>query len=326
MGIATLLLERGLITRAQLDEAVAEQRASGERLDRVLVRLGMVRPGQVLAVIGDQFHMPVVDLQGLAVEPKVLASLPAKLVHKQNCVPISQDESSITVATSDPFELSMLDELKLLTGRSVNVVLADEDELKTFIRDHYGVGSGTLDELGAGAGTAADEAAGEGEGADVELAQEASVIRLVNDVLFEAIEARATDIHIEPYERELIVRYRIDGVLQRANVPHAINRFRAAIISRVKIMSNMNIAEKRRPQDGRISLRRGGREFDLRVSVIPMLFGEGVVLRILNKSAAERARGVGGIDQEAARHHAGDRADRLWQVDDVVRVPEPDRQ
>ncbi len=288
MGIATLLLERGLITRAQLDEAVAEQRATGERLDRVLVRLGMVRPGQVLAVIGDQFHMPVVDLEGLAVEPKVLASLPAKLVHKQNCVPISQDDTSLTIATSDPFELSMLDELKLLTGRSINVVLADEDELKSFIRDHYGVGSGTLDELGAGAGVDLDAPGAVEAGDEAELAQEASVIRLVNDLLFEAIEARATDIHIEPYERELIVRYRIDGVLQRANVPVAINRFRAAIISRLKIMANLNIAEKRRPQDGRITLRRaGGRggEFDLRVSVIPMLFGEGVVLRILNKSA-----------------------------------------
>lgn len=289
MGIGTVLLERGLISKAQLEHAIAEQRESGERLDHVLVRLGIVTREQVLQAIGDQFHMPVVDLACIEVEPKVLGTLPAKLVYKQNCVPISRSNGSLTVATSDPFELSVLDELRLLTGCSIELVLADEEELHKFIRANYGVGGDTLDEMSAGL---SDDTAADIEAADeIEQAQEASVIKLVNDLLIEAITERATDVHIEPYERVLIVRYRIDGVLQQANVPATINHFRAAIISRLKIMANMNIAEKRKPQDGRISFKHrfpDGRfhEFDLRVSVIPMLFGEGVVMRILNKTTA----------------------------------------
>ncbi|MFI4917605.1 MAG: GspE/PulE family protein [Phycisphaerales bacterium JB060] len=292
MGIGTVLLDRGVITQAQLDDALAQQRSTGERLDKVLIRMGVVDADRILQTIGDQFHLDVVDLDSTVVEPKVLQALPASLVQKQRCVPIRRDNGTLTVATSDPFELGVLDELRLLTGHSIEVVLADDDGLQRFIRANYGVGSDTLDALSAEAGV---EIKGKGGDEDeIEQAQEASVIKLVNDILLEAVRERATDVHIEPYEHQLNVRYRIDGVLQRANVPESINRFSAAIISRLKIMASMNIAEKRKPQDGRITLKQrvpdaNGRmvlqEFDLRVSVIPMLFGEGVVLRILNKSA-----------------------------------------
>ena len=283
MGIGTLLLERGLINRDQLEEAIAQQRASGERLDRILVKMGLIDADNVLSVVGNQFHMPVIDLSTVEVTPEVLQSLPAKLVYRQNCVPIARENSVLTVATSDPFELSGLDELRILTGCAIEVVLADDEELRKFIREHYGVGSDTLDEMSAGLAAKVSDA--DPAAAEVEQAQEASVIKLVNDVLAEAVTERATDVHIEPYEHELAVRYRIDGVLQRANVPPTINRFAAAIISRLKIMASLNIAEKRKPQDGRITFKHKGKEFDLRVSVIPMLFGEGVVLRVLNKSA-----------------------------------------
>ncbi len=302
MGIATLLLQQGLLSRSQVDRAVAEQRTSGERLDRVLIRLGFVKREMVLQVIGDQFQMPVVDLSTMQIERDILATLPPKLVHKQSCVPIARRDNVLTVATSDPFELSLLDELKLLTGCTIDVVLADEEELRAFIARHYGVGSDTLDALsadqdikdaGAGGGGGAGGADGAARKDELEQAEEASVIKLVNDLLAEAIADRATDVHFEPYERELIVRYRIDGVLLRANVPPAIHRFAPAILSRLKIMANLNVAEKRMPQDGRIAFRpRGGQEVDLRVSVIPMLFGEGVVLRVLNKSAV-----MFGLDQ-----------------------------
>ncbi|HZW11355.1 MAG TPA: GspE/PulE family protein [Phycisphaerales bacterium] len=291
MGIGATLVERGLISREQLDDALAEQRASGERLDRVIVRKGYVSRDQVLLALGDQFHMQVVDLASIEVEPKLLESLPSKLVYRQGCVPISRRDDRLVVATSDPFGLDALDELRLVTGCAIDVVLADEDDLRKFIRVHYGVGTDTLDQMSADARAGAEIAGGDPSVAgEVEEAQEASVIKLVNDLLSEAVSERATDVHIEPYEQELIVRYRIDGVLQRANVPPTIHRFRAAIVSRLKIMANLNIAEKRLPQDGRITFRhraeRGGvQEFDLRVSVIPMLFGEGVVLRVLSKTA-----------------------------------------
>ncbi len=288
MGIGLVLLERGLITRAQLDEALAEQRNSGERLDRVLVRLRIVTRDQVLSALGDQFHMPVVDLADVSPSQTVLEALPAKLVYRQNCVPIDQRNGSLIVATSDPFEVSIIDELRLLTGCAIDLVLADEEDLHRFIRANYGVGGDTLDQMASDLDQSAvvDQAASD----DIEQAQEASVIKLVNDLLAEAIAERATDVHVEPYERELVVRYRIDGVLQRANTPSSIHRFGAAIVSRLKIMANLNIAEKRKPQDGRITFRhrpkgKPAQEFDLRVSVIPMLEGEGVVLRLLNKTA-----------------------------------------
>ncbi|CAG0950746.1 Type II secretion system protein E [Phycisphaerales bacterium] len=288
MAIGDELISRGVLSSEQLSAAVAEQSNSGERLERVLVRLGFATRRDVLAVIADQFHMPVVDPGALDVEPEILAALPPKIIFKHRCVPISRENGVLTIATSDPYDLAAADELRLATGCPIDMVLADEEELAKFIRANYGVGGDTLDAMAAGLDKAGhvelkphDEA---------EQAQEASVIKLVNDLLAEAISERATDVHVEPYEHELIVRYRIDGVLQKANVPPSINRFGAAIISRLKIMANLNIAEKRRPQDGRITFKprlpgQAPQEFDLRVSIIPMLFGEGVVLRILSKTA-----------------------------------------
>jgi len=289
MAIGAFLVSRGVITGEQLDQAAAEQKASGERLDRVLIRMGLASREDVLAAVGDQFHMPVIDLGNLAVDGPVLASLPAKVVFRQRCVPIRRENGSLTVATADPYDLAVVDELRLITGCPIELVLADEDELSKFIRANYGVGGDTLDAMAAGldkAGAGVEVKPSD----DVDQAQEASVIKLVNDLLSEAIAERATDVHVEPYEHELIVRYRIDGVLQRANVPQTINRFGAAIISRLKIMANLNIAEKRRPQDGRITFRariagQVPQDYDLRVSIIPMLFGEGVVLRVLSKAA-----------------------------------------
>lgn len=288
MPIGAFLISSGQLTQLQLDKAVAEQRVSGERLDKILIRLGMVGKEQVLRAIGDQFHIPVVDIDTIEVEPATLGTLPSKLVFKQRCVPIKKTGSVLTVATSDPYEISVLDELRLLTGCTIDLVLADEDSLSKFIRANYGVGGDTLDAMAGSIGTAALEVKPTDE---AEQAQEASVIKLVNDILTEGIEVRATDVHIEPYEHDLIVRYRVDGVLERANVSAAISRYAPAIISRLKIMASLNIAEKRKPQDGRITFKfrppGGGpiREYDLRVSVIPMLFGEGVVLRILSKTA-----------------------------------------
>lgn len=291
MGIGTILVERGLISRDQLDTALAEQQRTGDRLDRVLSRQGVLSRHQITEAVAEQFHLPVVDLASLAVDAAVLGTLPAKLVYRQSCVPIARDNGTLTIATSDPHDLAGLDELKLLTGCSIELVLADDDDLQRFIRAHYGVGGDTLDAMAAGADIK-DAAAGIKPGSEeLEAAQEASVVKLVNDILAEAISLRATDVHFEPYEHELTVRYRIDGILERANVPVTINRFAAAIISRLKIMASLNIAEKRRPQDGRITFRdrtpgRSSEEFDLRVSVIPMLNGEGVVLRVLSKTGA----------------------------------------
>ncbi|MCH7572616.1 MAG: Flp pilus assembly complex ATPase component TadA [Planctomycetes bacterium] len=284
MGIGTILIERELITNEQLAEAIEEQNTTGERLDHVLVRLGYVSNSQVLETIGQQFAMPIVDLSTIQVKADVLKTLPARLVFKQRCVPIEMSNGTLRVATCDPFELTAFDELRLLTGLTIDLVLADEQDLRKFIRAHYGVAGDTLDALADVQPVIEVEDSVAADLDEIAQASEASVIKLVNDLMVEAIRERATDIHIEPYEDTLSIRFRIDGVLSQAGVPPTISRFRNAIISRLKIMASLNIAEKRKPQDGRISLRSGGNEYDLRVSVIPMLFGEGVVLRILNKS------------------------------------------
>ncbi|MCA9278020.1 MAG: Flp pilus assembly complex ATPase component TadA [Phycisphaeraceae bacterium] len=290
MGLGTLLVEKGLVSLDQLDAARLSQVSTGERLDHILIRDGIIGKAEIINAVAEQFHMPVVDLSTVTADPDLIRKIPAKIVHQRHCAPIAMSESGIiTIATSDPFEMSQLDELRLITGHAIELVLAPDDDLQLFIRENYGVGSDTLDALAAERGldiTTSTEA----DTDELEQAQEASVVRLVNDILGGAFDARATDVHIEPYEHELTVRYRVDGVLQLANVPATISQFRSAIISRLKIMANLNIAEKRKPQDGRITFRRrtaahGLQEFDLRMSVIPMLYGEGVVLRILNKTA-----------------------------------------
>jgi general secretion pathway protein E/type IV pilus assembly protein PilB len=292
MGIATILLDQGLITSEQLELALLEHRETGLRLDQVLVKRGMVREDEVTRAIGEQFDLPVIDLTEITVTDEILRAIPPQIVFRQKCVPIDRKPANgnspgaLRVATADPFDLSVFDELRLMVGCPIELVLAEEEELRNFIRSHYGVGGDTLEAMSRGRGDVDfSDTEADAEASEAEAAQEASVIKLVNELLFEAIDSRATDVHIEPYENKLSVRYRVDGILQRANVPSTIHSFSSAIVSRIKIMSSLNIAEKRKPQDGRITVRRRGQEFDLRVSVIPMLFGEGIVLRILNKSA-----------------------------------------
>ncbi len=285
MGIGIDLVQRGILTEADLHLAVMEQKKTGERLDQVLVRLGHVDSQGILEAIGRQFDMPIVDVTDLEVDESTLRMLPSRLVFKQLCVPIRRTADTLQIATCDPFELSAFDELRLLTGLGVELVLADERDLRKFIRAHYGVAGDTLDALD-GISPESTTAPTEGTSGEIDAAEDASVIKLVNDLLVEGVRERATDIHIEPYEDELAIRYRIDGILGEAGVPPAINRFRHAIVSRLKIMANLNISEKRRLQDGRITIRHKGREYDLRVSIIPMMFGEGVVLRILDNAAA----------------------------------------
>jgi general secretion pathway protein E len=293
MEIGALLLKQGMVSSAEVKEATEEQQRTGERLDRVLVRLGHVDSTAMLEAISEQFSMPIVDLTAITPEPELLKVLPSRLVFRQQCVPIDQSDGVLRVATSDPFELTAFDELRLLTGLSIELVLANEEDLRDFIRQHYGVAGDTLEALHA----ESDPLEVQAESGDTDQAELASVIRLVNDLLIEAIRERATDLHIEPYENRLAIRYRIDGILTTAAVPRTVDRFRAAIISRLKIMANMNVAERRRPQDGRISMRHEGRVFDLRVSVIPMMHGEGVVLRILDSSTGLRPLGELGMQE-----------------------------
>ncbi|RPI62317.1 MAG: hypothetical protein EHM48_04285, partial [Planctomycetaceae bacterium] len=284
MSITEVLLEKGLIKPDHLAQAMELRKTGGMRLDRALISLGHVTEEQVLAVMSEQLAIPIVNLENISIAVETLRLLPAKLVYRKRVVPVERNNGTLKVATADPFDLYTFDELRLLTGLEIQPLLASQEEIDKVIKAHYGVGGDTIDEMMSTDDLeVVSETSGDNEDL-LEMAQEASVIKLVNEIFLEALNERASDIHIEPYEKDLSIRYRIDGVLQNATVPPQIRRFQAAIISRIKILSNMNIAEKRLPQDGRINFQVGNRQVDVRVSVIPMLFGEGIVMRILDKS------------------------------------------
>ena len=286
MSIGELLLKRGLITAEHLAAATRARKRTGQRLDKALVEMGCVSEQQVLEVTSEQLGIAMVDLADVKIDVETLRALPRRLVFRRGLVPLKKSNGTLRLATSDPFDLYSIDEIRMLTGLEIEPVLAPAEEIEKVIKAYYGVGGETVDEMMDSTDLEIIDQDAPDDGDLLEMAQEASVIKLVNEVFLEAIKERATDIHIEPYENNLIIRYRIDGVLQHTTMPVQIRRFQAAIISRIKIMANLNIAEKRLPQDGRIEVKMGGRQFDVRVSVIPMLAGEGVVMRLLDRSSA----------------------------------------
>ncbi len=286
MEAGEILLRRGLISQSQLEQSRSAT-GEGSGLVDAVVEMGFVGEEEALKAVGDEVGLDYVDLNDVEVDLSLLKSFPQKLIYRQSIFPIRRDNGALVVATSDPFDLYPLDEVSAATGLSVTPVLAARNEIAKLIKRHLGVGSETVDGLIQQKGDEAVELLDDIE-ADSELSemvQEASVIRLVNEILLEAIESRSSDVHIESQQSGLVIRYRIDGILHAQPVPPEINRFQAAIISRLKIMARLNIAEKRLPQDGRIKLKVQGREIDVRVSVIPMIYGEGMVMRILDKGS-----------------------------------------
>jgi type II secretion system protein E len=291
MEAGEILMRRGLLNRGQLEQtkSMANGHGDGTKLIESAIQLGFVSEEAALKAVGEEVGIEFIDLAEAEVDLSLLKGFPQKLIHRQSLFPIRRDFGQLIVATSNPFDLYPLDEVSAATGMSVMPVLAARNEIAKLIKKHLGVGSETVDGLMAQA--VEDDGIEllsdiETDGSELsEQAQEASVVRLVNEILMEAIELRASDVHIESQNSGLAIRYRVDGMLQTQPLPPEINRFESAIISRLKIMSRLNIAEKRLPQDGRMKLKIHGREIDVRVSVIPMIHGEGIVMRILDKGA-----------------------------------------
>jgi general secretion pathway protein E len=301
MEAGSILVKRGLLSAQQLDQLRLD-RPETMRLDVAAVDLGLVSEEAALKALGDEVGIPFVDLEQQKVDLSLLNGFPLKLIHRHSVFPLERHNGTLRVATSDPFDLYPLDELSATTGLTIEPVLAQRQQIAQRIKAHLGVGSETIDDLMAQQEEEDIQLLDEID-ADAELseeAQEASVIRLVNEILVEAIESRASDVHIESQAAGIKIRYRIDGILHAQPVPPEINRFQAAIISRLKIMARLNIAEKRLPQDGRIKLRVSGREIDVRVSVIPMLHGEGIVMRLLDKGRMKHS--LEGLGMEPDLH------------------------
>ncbi len=286
MEIGEILKKHGLLTDQQLSTTRDQANGSG-RLDQIAVQLGFVTEEAALRAVGTEVGLDYIDLADADVDLTLLKSFPKQIMHRDAVFPVCKRDGQLIVATSDPTNLYAIDEIGQETGTSVEPVLASRNEIQKLIKAHFGIGGETITGL-----LKADEEKDDSEiqwDVDIddsaldEMVQEPSVIRLVNEILMEALEARTSDVHIESQEAGLKVRYRVDGMLQPQPVPPEINRYANAIVSRLKIMARLNIAEKRLPQDGRIKLRVAGREVDVRVSVIPMIHGEGIVMRLLDK-------------------------------------------
>ena len=290
MEAGEILLRKGLLDQRQLDLS-RDAQDNGTRLDQAAVDLGFITEEAALKALGEEVGLKFVDLAEAEIDLSLLPGFPQRFIHRETLFPIRQSNGTLIVATSDPFNLYPLDELSAATDMTIMPVLASGVEISKLIKTHLGVGSETIE--GLLAQTHDEDRVDllgelESDGSELsEMAQEPSVVRLVNEILVEAVESRSSDVHIESTEQGLSIRYRIDGILHPQPVPPEISRFRAAIISRLKIMARLNIAERRLPQDGRIELNVAGREVDVRVSVIPMIHGEGIVLRLLDKSSME---------------------------------------
>ena len=289
MDAGQILLKHGLLDDATLAQA-SNACVEGARLDQTAIELGLVSETDALRAWGEEVGMRLIDLETADVDLSLLAGFPPKLIHRHGLFPLGRRNGSVVVATSDPLNLYPLDEAGAALGLTVEPVLAPREAIAKRVKLHLGVGSETIEGLLAQRDEEEIELLDEiiTDGSEIsEEAQEASVVRLVNEILIEAIDSRASDVHIESQPSGVKVRYRIDGMLHRQPTPQEINQFQAAIISRLKIMARLNIAEKRLPQDGRIKLKVHGREVDVRVSVIPMLHGEGIVMRLLDKGSME---------------------------------------
>ena len=284
MEISEVLIRHGLLTTDQGDQV--RQQMNGHRFDKAVIEMGLLTEEQTLRAFADELGMQYVELKDFEIDPELLNLFPTSTIYRHSLLPLRRENGRVEVATSDPFDLEALDELSSLSNLRLEPVLARHDDVVQFIKEKLGVGGDTINELVKQKTDDDDDYLAEASRADgelAEMAQQASVIRLVNELLLEALQQQASDVHIEPGERGLKVRYRVDGMLRVQSVPPEINQFFAAIVTRLKIMSRLNIAEKRLPQDGRIELKVAGRDIDVRVSIIPMLHGEGVVLRILDK-------------------------------------------
>jgi type IV pilus assembly protein PilB len=285
--IGDLLVREGMITREQLATAAREQKQGGGTASYQLVKLGYIQEIDLTKLLARQYRMPAVDLSKFEVDPKIAKLIPTDLATKNLVLPLKREGRTLTVAVADPTNLGIIEDLKFITRYDIFPVIAGEFTLRNTIEKFYEAADtqmqSLLDEIGAeGDLEVVEEKDDEPSAAALAAAvDDAPVVKLLNAIMTDAVKRGASDIHFECFEHELRVRYRIDGALQEVMKPPL--KMKAALISRFKIMSQLNIAERRVPQDGRIKLKMGKKVIDYRVSTLPTLFGEKVVLRILDK-------------------------------------------
>ena len=281
-----ILKSAGIFSDEQLDRIAQHRAASpGMGLVEAVVKFGGAREAEVLKAVGGVLGLDTVDLEHQQPAGDALARLPASAVYQYNVLPFRYDGQTMTVVASDPFDTQAADGLRLILGCPVKTMLAPREDVEKAVKKYYGVGADAIEKMIEDGRYSVDEDLGAMTKIDVnEMGEEASIVRFVNQIIAEADRQGATDIHIEPQETELRIRYRIDGMLHKVDVPPQLNRLKSAIISRIKVMANLDIAEKRLPMDGRIGIRIAGQDIDIRVSTMPAAYGESISLRLLAKS------------------------------------------
>lgn len=281
-----LMVSNGVIDQQQADDLRAEQASSGHPLRKLLIDNGLVSEDDLLGMMAAYQGCEVVDLASVTIDPDVLQSIPASVARMYSVLPISQTSGTITLAVANIIEPQVMDELMFVLTKDIQFVMAREGDIQNRVLEYYGDESASVSDILSSleSDLASDSSIGEGENAE-ELAASAAaapVVRFVNLVLYQAVTDRASDIHFEPFETDFKIRYRVDGALYEMSPPP--RRLALPIISRIKVMSGLNIAERRIPQDGRIALTVAGHAVDLRVSCLPTVHGESVVLRVLDRS------------------------------------------
>jgi len=294
--LGELLCEKSYLDEVGLEFAIAEQKVQKRRLGDILVDLGYVTQGQLNEALALQVGIKRVNLADSSVDGEAVSLVPAEVVSKHNVFPIRVEDGRLVVAMPDVFEMGAIEDLRLVTGYPVRRYWADANQIKNAILKYYGSNvARMLDDLTEVQGHAEAQEEEFDAARITELATEPSLVNLVNLVILEAIEARASDIHIEPFEKQVKIKYRIDGVLAEKSPPS--KKLQAAIISRIKIMANMNIAERFVPQDGHIEFSGKAGKVDIRVSTVPTIFGESITMRILDRSASLIGLGQLGMDE-----------------------------
>ena len=301
--LGNMLVAKGLITEAQRDEALRKQRQTRQFLGEILIEAGAVEERVLLGVLAEQHDLPFVDLNTMVIAPEVLEKVPAKFAWHYNIMPIDIQNHVLTIAIANPFDTWPVDDLATNLGYRVEKALAVSAGIQDAIKRHYGVAADTIERI-----MAEEDAQGErqadvqsqgGEIEDLEkMAEATSVIKVVNQIFHQAITERATDIHLEYYREAASLRYRVDGVLRDARISADLKYLYPAITSRIKIMSGLDIIERRLPQDGRAKVKIGQKEYDLRVSVIPTIYGENIVVRILPTTMLFSLTDLGRVDDD----------------------------
>ena len=286
-SLANMILKSAGIYSDEQLQRIAENRAAnpGMGLAEAAVKFGGAKEIEFLSAVGKSLGLETVDLERQQPNPDALTKLPASAVYQYNVLPFKTDDTSLTIVTSDPFDTAAADGLRLVAGCPIKTSLAPKEEVEKAVKKYYGVGADAIEKMIEDGRYSVDEDIGAMTKIDVnEMGEEASIVKFVNQIIAEADRQGATDIHIEPQETELRIRYRIDGMLHKVDVPPQLNRLKSAIISRIKVMANLDIAEKRLPMDGRIGIRIAGQDIDIRVSTMPAAYGESISLRLLAKS------------------------------------------